>query len=112
MAPTTRSRSYQTPPPTCSRPGDYDTIKKLRFYNAYDNRNPNESLRSIAREYAPSLPTAHRWLKERNQLGSPTYRRTRKLSTRLGRRLVVLKEQCQMLVSPSRNPVRNQLYEA
>ena len=34
------------------------------------------------------------------------------LSVRLGRRPAVSKEQCQMLVSPSRNPVRDQLYEA
>jgi hypothetical protein len=94
MAPITRSRSRQTPPPTNSRPGDYDTVKKLRFFNAYDARGPTDSLRSIAHDYAPSLPTAHRWLKERTQLGSPAYRRTRKLSTRLGRRPAILKEQC------------------
>ena len=112
MAPTTRSTSRQTPPPTNSRPGDYDTVKKLRFFNAYDARGPTDSLRSIAREYAPSLSTAHRWLKERNQLGSPAHRRTRKLSVRLGRRPAVSKEQCETLVSPSKNPVRDQLYEA
>jgi transposase len=112
MAPTTRSMSRQTPPPAISRPGDYDTVKKLRFFNAYDTRGPTDSLRSIAREYAPSLSTAHRWLKKRNELGSPAYRRTRKLSVRLGRRPAVSKEQCQILVSPSKNPVRDQLYEA
>jgi hypothetical protein len=35
------------------------TVKKLRFFNAYGARGPTDSLRSIAREYAPSLPTAH-----------------------------------------------------
>jgi methylphosphotriester-DNA--protein-cysteine methyltransferase len=86
--------SRQTPPPTNSRSGDYDTVKKLRFFNAYDARGPTDSLRSIAREYAPSLFTAHRWLKERTQLEFSAYRRIRKLSARLERRPAVLNEQC------------------
>ena len=94
MAPSTRSKCRETPPPTNSRPGDYDTVQKLRFYNAYDARSAGDSLRLIAREYAPSVPTTYRWLKQRDQLGSPTYRRTRKLSARLGRRPAILKEQC------------------
>jgi hypothetical protein len=105
MAPRTRS---QKPP----REGEYDTPAKARFFDAWDGREPGETLTSIAAKKAPSYATAHRWLQKRNQIGSPARRRTRKLSTRLGRRSRVSKEACEMLVSPSRNPVRNQLYEA
>jgi hypothetical protein len=45
-------------------------------------------------------------------LASPAYQRLRKRSHRLGRPSRISQEQCQILVSPTRNPVRDQLYEA
>src|SRR4051812_23358715 len=45
-------------------------------------------------------------------MGSLAYRTTRKRSTKLGCRSKVTKSVCKMLVSPSRNPVRNQPYDA
>jgi len=84
----------------------------MRFFNAWDDREPGASLRAIARDYAPSRATGARWLKQRDELGSPAHRRTRQMSKVLGRRSRISKETCQMLVSPSRNPVRDQLYEA
>ena len=111
MAPSTRSASRETPPPTSSKPGDYDTITKVRFYNAYDEHCASQSRKSIARQFAPSITTGLRWLHERELHGDAALRRLCKRSTRLGRKSNITKEQCQMLVSPSRNPVRDQLYE-
>ena len=108
MAPSTRSTARPSTPIRSSRPGEYDTIQKGRFYNAYDTRAESLSLRDIADANAPSLTTAHRWLQERAQLGSPALRRTRKLAKRLGPLPGVSPNTCKMLVSPSRNPVRDQ----
>jgi hypothetical protein len=112
MAPTTRSVCRDTPPIYNPRGTDADTIKKTRFFDAYDSRDPNESLRSIAAQNKTTSPTARRWLKQREIEGTRAYRSTRKRSEILGKRSRISKEQCQILVSPSRNPVRNQLYEA
>ncbi len=45
-------------------------------------------------------------------MGSPAYRRAHKLALRLGPRPKVSAETCQMLVDPSENLIRDQLYEA
>jgi transposase len=112
MPPITRSQRPQTPPERRSRGIQADTIKKTRFFEAFDKRDNAESLRSVSKAVDIPESTARRWLHERNQLGSKAYRRTRNLSDRLGRKSRVSDETCKMLVSPSRNPVRDQLYEA
>jgi hypothetical protein len=111
MAPSTHSTAHPSTLTRSSRPSKYYTIKKVRFFNAYDASNPRVSLRAITSTYAPSQRTTRRWLEERTQLGSPGLRRTRKLSKNLGPRPKVLAETCKMLVSPSQNPVHDQLYE-
>jgi hypothetical protein len=65
MAPSTPSTTRPSTLIRSSRPGEYDTIQKGRFYNAYDTRAEGLSLRDIADANAPSLTTAHRWLQER-----------------------------------------------
>jgi len=112
MAPTKRSKRPRTPSPRPAGSCEYTTTKKMRFFHAYDTREPGESLRSIASEYAPSIPTGARWLKQRDEIGSLAHRKTRQRSKVLGRRSSVSKETCKMLVSPRRNPVRDQPYEA
>ena len=112
MAPTTRFTSRETPPPKGTKGCEADTVKKSRFFNAYDERISHDSLRSISSDFGITHPCARKWLQQRDELGSPAYRSTRKRSKILGRQSRVSKEQCQMLVSPSRNPVRDQLYEA
>jgi hypothetical protein len=49
MAPTTRSKRLKTPSPSPSGPRDYTTTKKMRFFDAWDDRDPGASLRAIAR---------------------------------------------------------------
>jgi hypothetical protein len=112
MAPSMRSTIRPSTPIRSSRPGEYNTIEKGRFFNAYDTRDPRVSLRGIAATYAPSLTTAHRWLEERAQLGSPALRRTRKLAKQFGPLPGVSPNTCKMLISPSRNPVQDQQYKA
>lgn len=112
MAPSTRHTNRASTPPSRPRACESDTPKTNRFFQAYDTRDASESITSISKDIGITHPTGLKWLRERELLGSPAYRRTRKMSLKLGRRPKVSKEPCQMLVSPSRNPVRNQLYEA
>jgi hypothetical protein len=90
----------------------YDTPAKARFFDAWDSRGPDDTVDTIAATKAPSLSSAYRWLRQRDTLGSPGLRRTRKLSKKLGRRSRVSAEVCKMLVSPSQNRVRDQQLEA
>jgi hypothetical protein len=112
MAPNTRSQGLKTPSPQRSRGTQADTIQKARFFSAWDARESTDSIRSICKDTKTTKGTASRWLRQREQLGSPALRRTRKLSDRLSKKSKVSNEVLQMLVSPSRNPVRDQLYEA
>lgn len=112
MAPITRSKSYKTPPQSPSKVCEADIIKKTAFFHAYDTRQPGKSLAAIARECNTTSPSARRWLRQRTQIGSPVYRHTRKRATRLGRPPKLQESTFKMLVSPSQNPVRDQLYEA
>jgi hypothetical protein len=105
MAPSTRPTSCKTPPPTSFKPGDYDTVTKVRFYNAYDDHCANQSRKSIVRQFAPSITTGLRWLRERQLHGDTALRRLCKRPTRLGRTSNISEEQCQILISSSRNPI-------
>jgi transposase len=88
-----------------------DTVKKSRFFEAYDSQTRGEeSLQSLASKHDIAKSTAYNWLQKRRNQGSPTYRRSRKHSTRLGRPLKLTNNQIQRLLSPS-NPTRNQHYE-
>ena len=108
MAPTTRRMQRVTPPPTSF---EADTIKRTRFYDAWDHDYNEKSTRQIARDVQTSEGTARRWLKQRERMGSLAYRSLRKRSTQLGRPSKVTKSMCKMLVDPARNPVRDQLYK-
>ena len=112
MAPTTRRTSRITPPPASTERLEADTVKKSRFYTAYDKEISFKSLHAIACDEKTTESTARRWLKQRENMGSLAYRTTRKISKKLGRRSKVTKAICQKLVDPARNPVRNQPYEA
>jgi hypothetical protein len=58
MAPTTRRISRITPPPGPLEPNEADTVKKCRFYDAYDKDHNEKSLRQIAREKGTTEGTA------------------------------------------------------
>ena len=48
MAPSTRSTARTMPPPKESKVREADTIKKTRFFGAWDDRHSAEPLRAIA----------------------------------------------------------------
>jgi hypothetical protein len=107
---TSHSSSHPSPGP--SEGVEADTVKKCRFYDAYDKDHNEKSLRQIARDEGTTDGTAGRWLRQRESLGSIAYRSSRKRSTKLGRPSKVTKPMCKMLVNPAQNPVRDQPYEA
>ena len=112
MSRTTRSKYYPSTPKRSQRRREASTSKKSRFFDALDRSGGRKSFRTLAKEYAPSLTTAHRWKTQRQHIGSPSYHRTRRLSEKLGRRPIVTKDVCQMLIDPRKNPIRDQTYEA
>jgi hypothetical protein len=111
MAPTTRRAARERTPPRQRHVGEYDTIEKDRFFDAYDREHGVKSILTIALESGTTEPIAKRWLRDRRENGREAHRHTRKRSKVLGHKSRVTKEQCQCLVSPS-NPVRDQLLEA
>jgi hypothetical protein len=109
MAPNTRSTRRQNTPPKHRVNTEWDTPQKSRFFQVFDQ---GYSLRASAKDQGVPLSTAKDWTHYRKQYGSPAVRHTRRISKKLGRREKLTPEQCAMLVSPSKNPVRKQLYEA
>jgi hypothetical protein len=112
MAPFTRSQARQT---TLDRPitiQEYTTKTRIRFFYNYDNAGNEKKLATIYTEYSITERTVYNWLRQRRELGSPIYSRTRKLSNILGPHQRVPKDTIQMLKSPSRNLVRDQPLEA
>jgi hypothetical protein len=111
MAPSTRRTARPRTPEYKSHSGEYTTIEKTRFFNAYDRDHPAKSIPQLALESGTSEPTAKRWLRDRVKNQDSAYRHTRQRSKVLGKQSRVTKEQCERLVSPS-NPVRGQFLEA
>ena len=70
---------------------EYNTIKKSRFFDAFDHKAKDDSLAQICKRPDINIPpsTARTWLRKREIIGSPAYRRTRKISARLGRKYIV-----------------------
>jgi hypothetical protein len=112
MAPSTRNTARASTPDRPIKAKEFDTIKRSAFFRDYDQFHGSKTLGTISADNNISDRTARRWLAERRDIGSPAYRHMRQRSKVLGRKSRVSKETCQMLVSPSRNPVRDQLYEA
>ena len=85
--PNKRKRKSEHPVP--------DTIKRARFFEAFDTRERGQSLREFVKEYPGRVPlsTADRWLCLRDEIGDTAYRTTRKRSHKLGRKSRVPKEQ-------------------
>ena len=94
MPPITRSKALKTPSPPSSPRHVFDTLKRVRFFRDFDHEYPQKSKRAIAAKNGIDESTGRLWLKQRKELGSPAYRRTRRLSNNLGRHSKLLKESC------------------
>lgn len=83
MPPRTRATGPITPPKTKADQEVYTSRHRLRFFDAWDQRDTGTSLRQFCKDNQPNYSTASRWLRQRETYGSPAYRRVRKLSNKL-----------------------------
>jgi hypothetical protein len=92
MAPITRRAAREKTPPNQRHVGEYNTIKKDRFFNAYDQEHGEKSIPTIAIKSSTTEPTVKRWLHDRRLNGHNAHRHTRKRLKVLGYKSQVIKE--------------------
>jgi transposase len=100
-----------TPPPSESAETtrrEADTIRKTRFFEAYDGRQPGDTIDTIAKAQGVNRWAADTWLRQRRAIGIAAYRRTGK--HRSGRPKKITDAQVNQLLD-NNNPVRTQHYE-
>jgi hypothetical protein len=99
-------------PPTSPKRGEFNTIQRARFFNAFDSKENDAGLARVCKTLDFHLPpsTARRWLKERDIQGSPALRRTRKQSFRLGRKSKVSASDIIKLTN-QQDPIHEEPYE-
>src|SRR3954467_10845706 len=112
MAPRTRSQGCPNTPQRSIRHAECSTRKRHFFFRDYDRDCGSKTMDAICAVHNITARCGYNWLKERRELDSPAFHHIRKQSKVLGRKSRVSKATCEMLVSPSRNPVRDQLLEA
>ena len=79
MAPTTPQKPYKR--------HEYDTTKRTRFFHAFNNKENEQGVGTIAHLPSIDIPTstARLWIKQRDKLGDLALRSQRKTSSTLGR---------------------------
>jgi transposase len=102
----------RTPSPEPLAGREATTTRKCKFFDALDRDRGSKSLRQISADCKISEACGRKWKKQREELGPFAKRKTRPRSKVLGRKSRVTKSICKKLVSPTRNPVRKQPYEA
>lgn len=109
--PSQRDSEPHTPEKSIKR-HEYDTVRKSRFFELFDSRRNGDSLRQICKNPQINIPpsTGRRWLNERDHLGDKAFRRTRKISKRLGRKYIVATETLDDLLRKD-NPLNTKPYE-
>jgi hypothetical protein len=90
---------------------EYDTTRRVHFFDVYDKKLPSTSLTSICRRPDINIPpaTARRWLTQRDILGSPALRRTRRTSQKLGRDFIISESTLDRLIDQS-DPIHEKSY--
>jgi hypothetical protein len=90
---------------------EYNTIKRTRFFDAFDSRNPGQGVGQIAKLPKINIPpsTARLWIKERDKLGNLALRSQRNRSSILGRRTKVSEQDLEHLIDQS-NPLHEKSY--
>jgi len=93
------------PPSTPTKPKrhEYDTPRRARFFHTYFSRRKGTSLGSICRRKGIEIPvsTARSWIAKYEKEGSPSIRRTRRHSNRLGRKPALDVKQLEPILDPS-----------
>ena len=112
MAPPTRLNPLRTPTPEPLAGKEATTTRKCKFYDALAKNGASKSLRRISADCSISEACGRKWKKQLEELGPIAKRKTRQRSQILGRNSKVTKSMCKTLVSPTKNPVRKQPYEA
>jgi hypothetical protein len=112
MAPPTRRNPLRTPSPEPLAGNEATTTRKCKFFDALARSGGSKSLRRISVDCQISEACGRKWKKQLEDMGSLAKRKTRQRSQVLGRKSKVTKSMCKTLVSPTRNPVRKQPYEA
>jgi hypothetical protein len=70
---------------------EFSSRRKVRFFDAYDDRKPIESFNHLCARHRINIPppTGRLWLRQRDEFGDEAYHRLRKTSKELGRKLKV-----------------------
>lgn len=70
---------------------EFSSRRKVRFFDAYDDKDPIESFNSVCARHRIQIPppTGRLWLRQRDEFGEGAYHRLRKASKELGRKLKV-----------------------
>jgi hypothetical protein len=99
-------------PPTSPKRQEYDTIRRMRFFDAFDRKKKSTSLGSVCRRPQISIPTstARTWLKKRETLGSPALRRTRKIGSTTGPKPLI-SAAILATITDQLNPIHTKSYE-
>lgn len=109
MPPNTRRTHRENTPPKHKVNKEWDTPSKTQFLDRR-KRYPNLKAAAIA-EHVP-YTTARDWVDDLEKYGSPAKRHTRPWSNNIGRLEKLSPDTYKMLVSLSRNPVRDQQLKA
>jgi hypothetical protein len=113
MAPNTRRITRSWTPEDRKRQEEWTTPQKRAFFEVWHKQKLSQSLRQICRARSIPESTARAWINQRYLYGTPiASQRKRKWSTAIGRPEKVTEKDIKLLLSPSRNPVRNQPLEA
>lgn len=66
---------------------EHDTTKRMRFFQAWEDRNPEDGVKTIANLPGIRVPpgTARGWLKTLEYMGEEAFRTQRKRSNLIGR---------------------------
>ena len=101
----------KTPSRSKTQRKEADTPRKNEYFGAIKTRG-SKTKKEICKELGILPVTARSWERKRRISGEDSARKTRRLSTRLGRKPRVSDEELGLLLDPKRNPVRDQRYEA
>lgn len=112
MAPTTRYTYRPSTPEPRPHVQEYDTPKKIEFFACFDRHEHEYTMTKICDLTNNTTPTGRRWVRQRECEGAIAIHRRRVRSENLGHQSKITPDTIRMLLSPSRNPVRNQGLEA